>query len=140
VPQVDFSAAKHNFYCLHEAIKRGLVNSCHDCSDGGLAVALAEKAFAGNLGAHLDLSLVPVKGQLDDLTILFSESNSRFLVTVSPQQKREFEAVMLGCELSLIGQVLAEPQFLVYSQSGAKIIETEISKLKTAWQKPLEWL
>lgn len=140
VPKVDFTAAKRNFYCLYEAIKRGLVNSCHDCSDGGLAVALAEKAFAGNLGARIDLSLVPVKGQLDDLTTLFSESTSRFLITVNPEQKREFEAVMLGCELSLIGQVLAEPHFLVYGQTGTKIIETEISLLKAAWQKPLEWL
>lgn len=140
VPKVEFTTAKQTFACLYEAINRQLINSCHDCSDGGLAVALAEKAFAGDLGIEAQLGFVPRENSLDDLTILFSESNSRFLVTVSPENKREFEAVMLGCLLSLVGQVLAQPVLTVWGQKRQKIIDIDIKELKDAWQKPLAWL
>ena len=62
-----------------------LVASCHDCSDGGLGVALAETAFAGGLGLEIDLGAVPAEGITRNDALLFSESQSRFVVTVSPE-------------------------------------------------------
>ncbi len=62
VPQVDALAAKGLYEALEGAMARGLVASCHDCSDGGLGIALAETAFAGGLGMSIDLNQVPGRG------------------------------------------------------------------------------
>ena len=85
VPQVDPSAAKATFAAVHAAIVQGCVRACHDLSEGGLAVAAAEMAFAGGLGLSIDLSSVPNESELSEEICLFAESNSRFLVEVPPQ-------------------------------------------------------
>ena len=86
----------------------GLVASCHDLSDGGLAVAAAEAAFAGGFGMDLDLARVLWKGdagEKTDAALLFSESASRHLVTVHPEDRDEFEAIMTGNCFASIGTV-----------------------------------
>ncbi|CAN5382715.1 phosphoribosylformylglycinamidine synthase subunit PurL [soil metagenome] len=76
VPVVDQSAAPKIFAALHAAIRAGLVRSCHDLSEGGLAVAAAEMAFAGEVGADI---LRPAElANLSDTVFLFSESTTRF--------------------------------------------------------------
>ncbi|MCP4644428.1 MAG: phosphoribosylformylglycinamidine synthase, partial [bacterium] len=79
VPKVDPAAARRLYEALSAAIAQGLVASCHDCSDGGLGVALAESAFSGGFGMALDLSGIDVA---NDAVALFSESQSRFVATV----------------------------------------------------------
>src|SRR5262245_32381284 len=85
VPQVDPPIAKRTFAALHEAMMQGLVRACHDPSEGGLAVAAAEMAFAGGCGARIRLGEIPHDGSVDrrksdvDAVLLFSESASRFL-------------------------------------------------------------
>ena len=91
VPAVNGEKAKKLYTALGVAIRAGLVASCHDCSDGGLGVALAETAFAGGLGLSVDLSRVPCSGIYRDDYLLFSESQSRFIVTVSPDCRDRFE-------------------------------------------------
>jgi phosphoribosylformylglycinamidine synthase len=59
VPQVDPPTARRTFGALHQAIAAGLVRACHDLSEGGLAVALAEMAFAGGLAADVELDGMP---------------------------------------------------------------------------------
>ena len=78
VPKVDTAQAKTLYKALSKAMADGLVASCHDCSDGGLGVALAEMAFAGGLGLKIDLAAVPVETGMRADEILFSESQSRF--------------------------------------------------------------
>lgn len=72
------------------AIRTGLLNSAHDCSEGGLAVCLAEKSIMSDfdLGAEIDLGEVPTNA------LLFGESQSRIVVTVSPENRGEFEKLM----------------------------------------------
>jgi phosphoribosylformylglycinamidine (FGAM) synthase-like enzyme len=85
VPTVDPTRARETFAAVHRAISTGLVRACHDLSEGGLAVAVAEMAFAGGLGAQIDLHAVPTSCTLDNPAVrLFSESNSRFLCEVLP--------------------------------------------------------
>ena len=93
-PRVDAVAAKRLYAALHRAIAAGLVASCHDCSDGGLGVALAETAFAGGLGMDVDLRQVPRRDLDRDDYLLFSETASRFVVTVSPENQTAFETIM----------------------------------------------
>jgi phosphoribosylformylglycinamidine synthase subunit PurSL len=132
VPQVRPAEARVLYEALAAAIEAGLVASCHDCSDGGLAVALAETAFAGNLGMRVDLPA----GELSPASALFSESASRFVVTVAPGQRDAFEARMQGLPHWLLGETTLAPLFQV-TQAGEERVSTSIGTLKAAWQHPL---
>ncbi|PIW63625.1 MAG: phosphoribosylformylglycinamidine synthase, partial [Candidatus Omnitrophica bacterium CG12_big_fil_rev_8_21_14_0_65_50_5] len=113
--------------------------SAHDCSEGGLAVALAEMAFAGGFGATLRLDNVPYKGSLTrDDVILFSESNTRFVVEVPAKHKNKFEKIFKGIPAGLIGQVEKSPEFVVYGRNRNVCINAYIQELKTVWQRPLK--
>ena len=123
---------------LSGAIGAGLVRSCHDCSEGGIGVAAAEMAFAGGYGMRLQLDSVPTGEAIagDDL-LLFSESNSRFLVEVVPGQQRDFEQYMEGVPLGYLGQVSESPEFVITGREGQRVVDTSIGLLKSAWQVPL---
>ncbi len=138
IPVVDMEGALKRYRALEHAIMEGLVASCHDCSDGGLGVALAETAFAGSLGLEVDLDAVPQEGidRLDHL--LFSESQSRFVVTVPKEHARAFEEVMAGTGLGQVGVVTMEPR-LVLTSGGRKVLDETAAGLKAAWKAPLDW-
>ncbi|RJP72777.1 MAG: phosphoribosylformylglycinamidine synthase [Candidatus Abyssobacteria bacterium SURF_17] len=138
VPKVDARLARKTYDALADAIDRKLVASCHDCSDGGLGVALAETAFAGCLGIEADLSVVPCESSLRTDHLLFSESQSRFVVTVSPRKATEFERVMEGVPLAMVGRVTKSP-LLLLKKGKEKVISADIFKLKKAWRQPLDW-
>jgi phosphoribosylformylglycinamidine synthase len=135
VPRVDALAAKTCFAAIHQAIQQGLVRSCHDLSEGGLAVAVAEMAFAGELGASIDLSEVPRSSDAsrDDIT-LFSESNTRFLVEVVPGQVAAFQAALGDVPHARIGEFNSSARLTV---NGSNPIDISIQELKSAWQAPL---
>ncbi len=139
VPQVDVKKAIKKYRALHKAIEAGLVASCHDCSDGGLGIALVETAFAGGLGMNIDLKDVPYRGKKRNDYILFSETASRFVVTIHPKDQSRFEKIMAGNVLSEIGFVTGDGLFQVTGLNGKLIIKEKISKLKEAWQKPLNF-
>ncbi len=125
---------------MASATDKGLVRACHDLSEGGLSVALAEMAFSGGLGAHIDLKKVPQAGDLlrDDY-LLFSESNSRLLVEVSPENRRDFELLMGASAISLIGAVTEGNRLIVDGLDGSQVVNRQLSDLKNAWQRPLKW-
>src|SRR5437762_3741985 len=81
-PRVDLQLAPRIFARVHAAIQRGLVRSCHDLSEGGLAVAVAEMAFAGGVGADVT-GLRAAGAGVSDEVLLFSESPTRFVTEVS---------------------------------------------------------
>lgn len=134
VPSVDFASAKSGFDSLIISIDEGLVASCHDCSEGGLAVALAESAFAGGIGMLVDLGKVP-SDVADAGRILFSESNSRFVVTVTPENAAAFEKANKAA--ARIGIVSGSR--LEVSHKGKKVLDADISDLKNAWGSTFKW-
>jgi len=138
-PRVDAKKAVKLYRALNKAIQAGLVASCHDCSDGGLAVALAETAFAGGMGLNVDLKSVPYRGKKRDDYILFSETASRFVATIRLKDQAKFEKLMAGNVVSEIGFVASDGLFQVSGLSGRAIIQEKISTLKSAWQKPLNF-
>ena len=137
VPQVDAPTALKRYRSLSRAIEAGIVNSCHGIYKGGLAVALAQIAFAGDLGLEIDLDLVPVSESLPRDTILYSESASRFLVTVSPERKEEFELTMAGNTFGLIGKV-SDGQMLSVARGKRTIISEDVRRFKKSWQRPFK--
>jgi phosphoribosylformylglycinamidine synthase len=139
VPRVDALKAKRLYRALSGAIQRGLVASCHDCSDGGLGAALAEVAFAGGLGMEADLRRVPAEGVDRDDFLLFSESQSRFVATVHPENQKAFEDALRGNAFAQAGRVSAGHEFKVAGLQGTVVIRAHIDELKEAWKKPLQW-
>ena len=139
VPQVEAKTAMKLYRALNKAIRAGLVASCHDCSDGGLGVALAETAFAGGLGLNVNLKDVPYRGKKRDDFILFSETASRFVVTIHPKDKAKFEKLMRGLVAREIGFVSNDGLLQISGLSGQTIIKEKIGKLKDAWQAPLNF-
>ena len=137
VPQVRAEQAKEIYHKLHATMMEGLIASCHDCSDGGMGIALAESAFAGGFGMEVDLAKVPAEGIERDDYLLFSESQSRFIVTVPPEKKDAFLSIMKGISLGEIGKVTKGNAFVVIGLKGVKIIQGDIYKLKAAWQQTL---
>ncbi|MCX5681012.1 MAG: AIR synthase-related protein, partial [Candidatus Omnitrophica bacterium] len=140
VPHVNFKNALKIFTVLQGAIQKGLVRAAHDCSEGGLAVALSEMAFAGGFGASVFLAKVPFKGKkAQNDIVLFSESNSRFVVEVAPSHQKNFENVLKGINFGLVGQVKTEKIFTVYGLKGEACVTSNIQSLKQSWQKTLRW-
>ncbi len=138
VPKVDTETAKRTMDLLANATGKGLVRSCHDCSEGGIAVTAAEMSFAGGYGMELDLSQVPVEeGIARDDVVLFAESNTRFVVEVEQQKQSEFEAAIEGASYGCVGKVVENDMFTVLSLSGEKVISEKITDLKEAWQTTL---
>ena len=120
--------------------RQGLIRSCHDCSDGGLGVALAETAFAGGFGMEIDLRKVPRSGLERNDLLLFSESQSRFVVTLDPSKKKAFEDPSGRCRLRRNRRGFCTTRiFRVMGLAGKIIIEANIYDLKEAWQKPLKF-
>jgi phosphoribosylformylglycinamidine synthase len=138
-PKVNAEKAKALYDALSRAINAGLVASCHDCSDGGAGIAIAETAFAGGLGMLIHLALFPSPGIDRNDRLLFSESQSRFVVTISPAAKKSFEAMMKGITMGQVGEVLAEGLLKIDGLDGNRIIEEDINALKAAWQRPLNF-
>jgi phosphoribosylformylglycinamidine synthase len=148
VPRVDAAVGRACFAGLHMAIGRGLVRSCHDLSEGGLAVALAEMALAGGFGARVSLADIPrADDAASDYALLFSESPSRFVLEVRPEHQGALAGVLRGLPLAWIGEVTSgesskepsSPQLSVRGLGGDLVINVRTSQLKAAWQRPLRW-
>ena len=137
VPKVDAVTALQRYRTVNRAQKMGLIASCHDLSDGGLGVALAESAFAGGFGMKINLARLDAPEDLRPDTLLFSESQSRLLVTVSPQHQSAFEELLSEQSCSLIGEVVATPELSVSDADGRILIQSPVARLKSAWQAPL---
>jgi phosphoribosylformylglycinamidine synthase len=128
------------FNALSIAVQKGYVRSMHDCSEGGIAVALAEMAFSGGWGVTARLDKVAYKGKSkrDDM-VFFAESNSRFIVEVDPKNQSQWEQLLSGIPYGLIGRVEDTPEFIVYGLDKGICLNVFIQDLKAAWLRPLQW-
>ena len=136
-PRPDLQRAPKVFAAVHKAIAGGLVRACHDLSEGGLAVSLAEMAFAGGLGA--DVTTLPGTPGLSDEARLFGESSTRFVLEVKPENVPLLNAVFAGLPLTKLGTTTKEPRLRIVGVNGEWLIWAKLAELKEAWQKPLRW-
>jgi phosphoribosylformylglycinamidine synthase len=145
VPKVNAKKALAVFNALAKAADLKLVSAMHDCSEGGIAVAAAEMAFSGGLGMELFASAIPFihSNKLNHApqndVILFSESNSRFIVEVEKKNQKKFESILKGMPFGLVGCVSDKNEFRVYGLDGEVCISADVSVLKKAWRDPLAW-
>jgi phosphoribosylformylglycinamidine synthase len=136
VPTVDLATAQATMLAIHRAMEAGHIRSCHDCSEGGIGVALAEMAFAGEVGAVVNLSAVPTDTVMREDFILFSESNSRFIIEVEPGNASMIEEIMKGLPFAWIGETTDTDRLIINGLRGA-LVDERLVDLKEAWQKPL---
>ncbi len=157
VPTVDAAIAKTTFSVMHAAIMVGQVRACHDLSEGGLAVSATEMAMAGGVGMELDITSLcrldspstPKQSRtegrlptekLSPTEVLFSESNTRFLVEVSADHADKFEKSFRKDSVPVVrlGTIQSDPR-LVVTRDGDMVLDVSMADAKVAWKKPLAW-
>ena len=130
VPEVVAKDFLKYYHQLEKVIAAGLLASCHGVYRGGLAIHLAMKALAGELGVEVDLAGVAES----PVVALYSESAGRFLVTVAPDDCQRFETLMAGAPLKRLGRVRADQRYVV--QWGDRdLVQTEVGELKATWKQ-----
>jgi phosphoribosylformylglycinamidine synthase len=134
VPKVDVDTAKRIYHCISDATQQELCHSIHSPNLGGLGVAIAQVAFAGGYGLDIDLRKIPSSGLKRDDLLLFSQSNSRFIVTIPPIKQETFEKIMDGCTYAKIGIVTEEMKLRVKGLGGEYIIDSDLELLKNTWK------
>ena len=155
-PSLDIPVARRTLYAVHAAIDQSLVRACHDLSEGGLAAAAAEMAFAGDLGARLWIDAIDVPLDAKELASLaalpglseraavevvrlFAESNSRFLIEVAPEKCAAFEKLFADARVPLaqIGKVTDAKRLVIQSGETA-LVDLPIDQLKADWIRPFD--
>lgn len=124
-PSIDLEVEAARQKALLQAIQAGLVASAHDVAEGGLAVAIAETTFGTNLGVNVTL-------EGSATTALFSESQSRFVVTVKPEFAARFEEVV--ADAKQIGVVTEEANIVINSSEQQPLIEGTVAEFQDAWK------
>jgi len=130
VPDIDVSLLKKSMAALRKAMDEGIVAACHDISDGGMAVALAECCIGGAIGAEIALD-----GDTAPDAALFSESPTRWLVEVKRGGEGRFERCFKGNEITKLGKVRGD--CLKISRGRKNLVNCRVTKLDERWRKPL---
>ena len=132
VPTVNTQKALKLYKATHQAIKNRLINSCHDLSDGGLAVALAESAIGGDLGATINLD--SISSNMEPARLLFCETPSRFLVSISPKNKEAFKAIFEHLPHFELGVTTATKNIVCYVKKEP-VLNSSLDEIKKAWKR-----
>lgn len=135
VPKVDAEKAVKLYHAVADMIKADIPSSVGTPALGGLAVALAKCAMGGRLGMDIDLAKIPAEAGLSDAEILFSESNSRFIVTCKPEKAAELEKALAGFDVAKIGTVTADSVLKLNGASGT--IAIELDQMVESYKKTL---
>jgi phosphoribosylformylglycinamidine synthase len=130
VPKIDLELLPTVFKAIHESVRQGAVASCHDLSEGGLAVAVAEMAFGGRCGAELTIPA----GVRPDF-FLFNETTGCFVIEMATG--RDPKQVFAGVPHQVIGKTTADQSISVVA-GQKQLFEVSLELLKTRWQQPLK--
>ena len=136
-PSVNFVESKKNMKVVLEVIKNQLLKSAHDCSKGGLAVAISELCMINQIGCRISLENVPGE-KLDVDRILFSESHSRYLLTLDKKKLKKLEVILKKNKVSfkLIGKFKGDK---IHFTKGIKsIINLRVDKAQKTWLNSLK--
>lgn len=145
VPTIDLVKTGKRFIALHQLIQAGLIRACHDISEGGIAVAVAEMCFGNTIGAVIELGIF---GDQRPELLLFNETAGCFIIEVD--QGMLGHPLFKELDYVVVGHTIADPKIIVYSplapkEQGTSFINgntilflTAIEKLRSAWQRPLK--
>ena len=131
-PSVDFSESKKNMNSVLEIIETELIKYAHDCSKGGLAIAISELCMHNQIGCTISLDKIPGE-KLDSDEILFSESHSRYLITLENKNLQKLEAILKkhNVSYSLIGEFSGNT--IHFTSNSKPIIDLSVDKAQETW-------
>lgn len=132
-PKVDAENARKLYEKVHELHQKELLSACASVGQGGLVVALAKMAVAGGLGAEADIGKVPNDGLAAE-KIMYSETQSRFIVTIDPENREEFEKLMDGFAFAQVGAVNEDSLFTV-KENEKKVISSNVGRLEQVYKR-----
>jgi len=136
VPTVDPDMNMSLYSGFYRALHQEMVASCHDLSEGGLSVAIAECCIGGELGAEIDIERLKEHKKLTLEELLFSESTGRLLISVVKGREDDFLSLMKGLWVQKLGEVISEKRLII--KKGIKILaDLDVMELKQAYRKPL---
>lgn len=139
VPLVHPKTFLELYRAFEKAIALELVQSAHSVGRGGLGVHLALMGMAGGLGMDIDLSRLPVEGNVpenrEDI-LLFSESCGRVLVSLAPEKETDFLAFFAGLPVARIGEVRKDETLRIFGRKKQEVLLADIFDLKQSWKKP----
>jgi len=140
IPKADLAAGPRNAKAVAKLIDERLVQSAHDCSDGGLLVAAAEMAFAGRVGLDIDLAGVPNDVCLPE-HLCFAETPSRYLLEVHPDQSAKVVELLMqaGVPFGQVGTFADHQQLRVRKPDEGELLDIDLDTLRNTWLKPLDW-
>lgn len=135
-PVVDFTTSKNHMDAVLELIKMNLVKVAHDCSKGGLAVAISELAIQNKIGCKVSLDKVPGK-KLSDDRILFSESHSRYILVIEQKNIKQIQSFMerKAISYSMIGKFSSDQ--IIFQKNSSNVIKLSVDKAQKSWMKSL---
>ncbi len=125
VPRVDSSKNIILYRAFEEALRRGLLSSSIALERGGLGVALAKASMGGALGFRALLAALPGAGRLRDDAALYSESQGRFVVTVAPAGREDFERIFQGLPCGMIGHVAGDETIEILGADGHAVVRAD---------------
>lgn len=135
-PECNLDTEANHANQVLNAIQKGLICSAHDLAEGGFAVALAECCFEKELGANIVLDEVNSHPSATDLiTLLFAESQSRYLLSVNPANREAFEALVSARHIGYVQQ-----EAVIAIQHPEENLQLSVSTLKSAWKSALSCL
>ncbi|MDA4130016.1 MAG: phosphoribosylformylglycinamidine synthase subunit PurL [Thaumarchaeota archaeon] len=133
VPKIDLLKAPSRYKGMNRAMDQRIVRACHDLSQGGLIVALAEMCFANGFGA--DITIENASSEIQILSELFSESNSRFLVEVRSEDLDKFEKTMKEFPTAKLGTIQERGIIAVKGPKGRRLLDVPVDECYASWTK-----
>lgn len=139
LPSLDIEKAASMYRRLHELIMQSRVKSCHDVSEGGVAVAIAESLIGSGFGCHIDMdALVSATGNHDRRDFaLFAEGPAHLIATIAPEDEAVWTAQWKDFAVTKLGTVTDDGKLVVAQKDGHKVLDLKVDYLTFAWQKML---
>ncbi len=138
-PKVDFKKSKNNMNAVLEIINKNLAKCVHDCSKGGLAIAISELCMNSKIGCKISLEKIPSKN-LENDELLFSESHSRYIIVIERKNLNKIKKILTGkkLEYAVIGNF--EGSKILIEKNSKNIVNLSVEKTRLNWLNSLEEL
>ena len=134
VPRVNAEKNRFAYKNFYNCVKKGLITSAISVDRGGLGIALAKTAIAGQLGVEISLKKLPGKADRDDIR-LFAESQGRIIVSIAPDKQIIFEKTMNGTVFTKIGKVTGNQAIIIKNSQGKIIVNLDLDKASKAYKQ-----
>lgn len=139
VPDVYPKESRPLMEKIYKAINAGLIEACHDVSEGGLAVSISEMAFSAQKGVKVDVDAIKCKEKMTPAEVLFSESNGRFVVEVRLENIAKFKNILKGSVFAEVGYVCDCGKVIFESKKGKIKIQEKSENLLKSWKNTINW-